>query len=128
MKTNSRILYELEYAGFNIDDGKFPYIYHHDYIKYGDMTRYDVAQRLRAVCEHLNQYDASACYGAIMSLVAEQPEAITSVICDTVTYVKERSVYNTLSCGRVCGRDAMRSVIKISPETFKVSEHNLYMP
>ena len=109
MKTNSRILYELESAGLNIDASKFPYVYHHDYVKTSSMTRFEVAQKLRAVCADMNEYDTSACYGAIISLISEQPATVTKAVCNTMVYVKEYSVYNVLSCGR----DEMRSIIGI---------------
>lgn len=110
MKTNSRLLYELETAGLIIDAGKFPYVYHHDYVRHSGITRFEVAQRLRAISTDLNEYDYSVCYGAILSLISEQPESITKTVCDTMQYVKELSVYNW----NVCGRDEMREIIGIT--------------
>ena len=109
MKTNSRIEFELTEAGFDINVHRFPYTYHHDYVRHG-VSRSDTAQKLRGVCVDDNQYDYSACYGAILYLISEQPERITEGICDILEYVRTGSVYNV---DGVCGLDRMRNIINM---------------
>ena len=112
MKTNSRIKFDLqlEEEGFSINTHRFPYTYHHDYVRRGSLSRADTAQKLRTVCVDDNQYDFSACYGAILYLISEQPEKITERICDILKYVRAGSVYNV---DGVCGLDRMRTIINM---------------
>lgn len=108
MKTNSRIEFELTEYGFDINVHRFPYTYHHDYVRRSGVSRADTAQKLRDVCMNDNQYDYSACYGAILYLITEQPEKITPALCDLLEYVRVGSVYNVDS---VCDLDRMRNII-----------------
>lgn len=110
MKTNSRIEFELTEEGFDINVHRFPYTYHHDYVRRGDISRSDTAQKLRGVCVNENQYDYSACYGAILYLISDQPEKITEGICDILEYVRAGSVYNV---DGVCDLGRMRNIINI---------------
>lgn len=91
---------------------RFPYTYHHDYVRHDGLSRADVANKLLAVCGegNMNEYDYSACYGAILHLISEQPETITKDMCDVLTYVQERSVYNV----GVCDCYQMRHILGIS--------------
>ena len=109
MKTKNIIETELIDEGFNINVHRFPYTYHHDYVKKHLMSRSDVAIRLRDICVDDNQYDYSVCYGTILYLVSEQPEKITTNVCDIFEYVKERSIYNINGCTL----NQMRDILKI---------------
>lgn len=111
MKINHRIEFELTEEGFDINVHRFPYTYHHDYVRRGlTRSRSDMAQKLKEVCVNENQYDYSACYGAILYLITEQPEKITPTLCDLLEYVRAGSVYNV---DGVCGLDRMRNIINI---------------
>lgn len=110
MKTNSKIESELIEYGFDINVHRFPYTYHHDYVRKHPMSSSDTALKLRGVCVDKNQYDYSACYGAILYLIKEQPEKITPEVCDVLEYVRAGSIYNI---DGICGLDQMRKIIKI---------------
>ena len=107
MKTNSKIEFELTEEGLDINVHRFPYTYHHDYVRRGSMSRAETAQKLRDVCVDDNQYDYSACYGAILYLITEQPERITPGLCDLLEYVRAGSVYNV---DGICDLDRMRKI------------------
>ena len=110
MKTNDMIAHELRVCGMRIDIIRFPYTYHHDYVRHEGLARSEVAHKLLVACNSdMNEYDYSACYGAILCLISEQPETITKDMCDILGYVQERSVY-----GHGCDRYQMRSALGIS--------------
>lgn len=109
IKTKNEIERELIDEGFDINVHRFPYTYHHDYVRLAPMSRSDAAQKLKCACIDENRYDFSACYGAILYLIREQPEKITPGVCDTLEYVRDGSIYNV----EVCGLDQMRKIIKI---------------
>ena len=108
METNNAIMFELIDAGLDVNTCRFPYTYHHDYVRRSDVSRENMARKLRDVCVDMNEYDYSACYGAILYLISEQPEIVSPEICDTLRYVKDRSVYDV---DGICGRDLMRHII-----------------
>ena len=110
MKTNNGIEYELTKEGLDINVHKFPYTYHHDFIRRGRLSRSDIAQRLRSACKDLNEYDYSACYGAILYLISEQPEKVTKGICSILEYTRAGSFYNV---DGTCGQDRMREMLDI---------------
>ena len=110
MKTNSAIGHELTEEGFNVNVHRFPYTFHHDYVRRSGMSRSDTAQALREVSSDDNQYDYSACYGAILYLISEQPEKITPRVCDLIEYVRAGSVYNI---DGTCDLEQMRQITNI---------------
>ena len=110
MKTNSAIEHELIEEGFNVNTHRFPYTFHHDYVRRGNMSRSDTAQKLRISCVDDNQYDYSACYGAILYLISDQPEKITHRVCDLLEYVKTRIIYNI---DGTCDLEQMRKITNI---------------
>jgi len=108
MKTNSRIEMELTDEGLDINVHRFPYTYHHDYVRTGTMSRSDTAQLLRNACFDANEYDYSACYGAILYLISEQPEKMTEGICHILEYTRAGSLYNV---DGACGKECMRKTL-----------------
>lgn len=110
MKTNSAIENELTEEGFNVNTHRFPYTFHHDYVRRSGMSRSDTAQKLREVSSDDNQYDYSACYGAILYLISDQPEKITPRVCDLLEYVRAGSVYNI---DGTCDLEQMRKITNI---------------
>lgn len=111
METNNdRIRCELEDMGLDIDVSRFPYTYHHDYIRRDGVSRTKVARRLKSVCRHFDEHDYSACYGAILYLISEQPEKITPELCGMLEYVRAGSVYNV---DGVCDRFRMMDIVGV---------------
>lgn len=110
MKTNSRIEYELTEEGLDINVHRFPYAYHHDFVRQGMSSKSDIAQRLRSACKDLNEYDYSACYGAILYLISEQPEKITEGIVGILEHTRAGSFYNV---DGTCGQNRMRELLGV---------------
>lgn len=101
MKTNRKIEQELIDIGFDVNVHRFPYTYHHDYLRNGE-SRAEIAIKLWDVCKDHNKYDYTCCHAAILQLVECQPEKISYELCELLEYVEERSLY-----GRV-GKIEMR--------------------
>lgn len=107
LKTNSRIEREISEQGFDVNVHRFPYTYHHDYVRKGNTSRADIAIKLRDLCTDNNQYDYSACYGAILYLISEQPHFVNETTVELLHEVKELSIYKNT---KVCGIEEMQKL------------------
>ena len=110
MRPNNQIECELMEEGLDINVHRFPYAYHHDFVRQGMSSKLDIAQRLRSACKDLNEYDYSACYGAILYLISKQPEKVTEGICSILEHTRAGSFYNV---DGTCGQDRMREMLGI---------------
>jgi len=93
----SEALEAVKRAGFEVTDSRFPYTYHHDYIRMkgnpGKTSRGDVAAFMLENTKSEEEYDSSLVYGALLYLFSYQPEKVNGEVAILLSKMKEKSIY-----------------------------------